>query len=157
MKSSQALIDLMSGIIMLASSLIILLFFTTFNITDIFETHFALKPGYSSWAWAVFSLSSLLNSYVRSNSTINNQAYINPIFKWSLKIASRVSFAGLILSLIPRVMKDGNLKNIVSFSSTYLDMILIFFVIINLTSGIVAISNAIKNYHKRSKKPEHQF
>jgi hypothetical protein len=141
--------ELGAGIIALGSSLLILLFFTNFNITNILHITISIKPEYSSWAWMVFSFSSSLYLYVSSER--NNREYSHPLFKRSLNLASLILFLGFLASFIPGTAENRMLKAIISASSIYLDTMLLFFVFINASVGISFIGCYLKYYMRKNK------
>jgi hypothetical protein len=137
MESASKTINLLSGVILLAGSLIVLLFFTNLDPRDIY-----IKPEYSSKAWLVFSISTAC--YYSISGKRKTKESWNPLFKFLFDSASTVVFIGFLLSFIPGLIESGGLKNLILASSYFLDTTLVFFVLIYLTLGANLVFGAFK-------------
>ena len=142
--------NLISGIVALIGSLVVLILFMDFG-TDSVGSHkiyITIKPGYSSWAWGVFSLSSMLYYYARSNGSTTSGGYINPLFSSLIEIMHVFPFIGLVLSWIGGtefIIASQTRNTIITATSVFFDSILILFVAANFGAGISGIKRFFAN------------
>lgn len=139
--------NLLSGLIALFSALIIFFFFINFKTSSGNHTsiYFEVKPEYASWAWAIFSLSSAIYYFIRSNGQTTAGGYMHPLLKWSLKLLRIFPFVGLILSLVvgAKFITTSPLwANTITTLNNFTNSILILFVVTHFSAGL----NSIKIY-----------
>lgn len=136
--------ELLASMVALAGSVVVFMFFTSINVNPASSSkiYIAIKPGYSSWAWGIFSISSALYYYIRSKRTTTTGGYINPIFSNLIKIMQIIPFVGLMLSWIGgagNILQGGAWKMIIRAASGFLDSILILFVVANFGAGVSGV------------------
>ncbi len=152
MEANSKYLKLIAGLISLISAIIILLFFCSF-VSDPLQPskiYIFVKSEYVSIVWSILSLSSILYYYIRSGGRAISGGYINPLFQWFINVAQVVPFFGVLLSLISNsqfLSKNQGWGNLITMSDKFLQVVLIFFILTHLGSGI----SGVVQYCKRNR------
>ena len=146
--TNNQIFNLFSSIVALTGSIVVLVFFIDINITNWSKIHLAIKLGYSSLVWGIFSISSMLYYFIRSKGTTTSGGYIHPLFGGLLKVIQILPVFGLIFSLIngTRFITESQTWNtIINSSSDFLDSVLILFILAYFGAGLSGIKRFFKN------------
>ena len=141
--------ELMAGVVALGSSIAVFVLFMTISNDPVYpnKIYIAIKPGSASWAWGMFSISSMFYYYVRSHGTTTSGGYINPLLSRLLAIVQMLPLFGLTLSWIgggELVSDSQGLGTMITASSALLDAMLVLFVAAHFGAGIISLKRFLK-------------
>jgi hypothetical protein len=143
-----AFTDLIAAIVALTGSIVIFLFFININIDPIIlnKIYITIKPGYASWAWGIFSISSMLYYFVSSKGITTTGGYINPLFSGLLKVIQIIPFIALVFSWVDGtkfIIENQTWDTIINASSNFLNSILVLFLVANFSVGVAGVKRFI--------------
>ena len=136
--------DLIAEIVALISAVVIFIFFMNINVDPASSNKVSImvKSGYSSWAWGIYSISSMLYYFVRSKGKTISGGYMNPLFRLVLEGMTIIPIVGLALSLVRGtrfILESQTWNTIIIASSQFLDSMLILFVFVLFSVGLRSI------------------
>jgi len=131
-------------------AVVVFIFFMSVNVdpTSSNNIYITIKSGYSSWAWGIYSISSMLYYFARSKGKTISGGYMNPLFRLVLEGMWIIPIVGLTLSLASGtrfILESQKWNTVITASSQFLDSILILFVFALFGAGV----NSIKRFFNK--------